>query len=92
MRGIVPFDVTGRRERAGQTEHADIMSLINHLIKSREPGSEKDNQRGDPRESAEPVEVDARDEGNRSFTYRPTGPDGVKPTDEAHDRESRTLR
>lgn len=92
MKGIVPFDVTGRRERAGQTEHTDIMSLINHLFKSRESESGKDNQRGDPRESGQPLEVSARDEGNRSFTYRPTGPDGVKPTHEANDRESRTLK
>jgi hypothetical protein len=68
------------------------MNLINHLFKSRESECKGDNQRGDQSECDQRLELRAPDEANRSFTYRPTGPDGVKPTHEAHDRESRTLR
>jgi len=67
------------------------MSLINQLFKSREDSHRSDGKKVDCR-SCDTASIGRAEEGNGSFTYRPTGREGVKPTPVSPDREMRTLK
>jgi hypothetical protein len=67
------------------------MSLINQLFKGRER-ARKSGDQSIMRQDREAAAADVSDGGNRSFTYRPTGSEGVKSTSRSHDRDARHLK
>ena len=74
------------------TQHKQgIMSLINQLFKGRDAVRETDYTKMEPSLKTPQVADDGGgDGGNRSYTYRPGGGEGVKPTREtSFPREAR---